>query len=229
MSLKLSDRVIQRVCLIDDKAEVRAMYRYAVEDLSLESNEVTGPINDFDNLISTFNAHQDAVICDFQLTAANYARQTGDRLVSRLYQKHIPALLCTRWATSGLPEEVRFLRRQIPVVLNPTQLEPDAIKSAFNICTEEFSGKFSKTRKPWRALVRIEGAEATGTAHFRLALVIPSWDPNIGLSFVVPNTHPVLFDIAKRATQGEVVRAFGQVNLGADSDIDIYVDEWSIA
>lgn len=230
MSLALSDRTIERVCLVDDKEEVRAMYRYHVEDLSLTPNEVTGPIQSFEALISTFDAKRDAVISDFQLTSANYARQTGDWLVSRLYQKQIPAVLCTRWSGSGLPEEVRFRRRQIPVVLSPTDLHPDSIRSAFNLCTEEFSGRFSKVRKPWRALIRIEGAEANGSSHFRLAIVVPSWDPNIGLSYLVPNdAGEVLQRIAQRVSKGEIVRAFGQVNLGADSDIDVYIDEWTLA
>lgn len=230
MSLALSDRIIERVCLIDDKADVRTMFRYLVEDLSLIPNEVVGPIGDFDNLIATFDASHDAVICDFQLTAANYAYRTGDWLVSSLYQKRIPALLCTRWAGSGLPDEVRFRRRQIPVVLRPNELDPDSIKGAFQVCAEEFSGKYSKIRKPWRALIRIEGAEANGPNHFRLAIVIPSWDPNVGLSFVVPHgASLVLSDIAKRAARGEIVRAFAQVNLGADSDTDVYIDQWSAA
>lgn len=226
MSLNLSDRTIDRVCLIDDKAEVRAMYRYAVEELQLNPHEITGPITDFTDLISSFNSTRDAVICDFQLTAANYARQTGDWLVSGLYNKQIPALLCTRWSGAGLPEEVRFRRRQIPVILSPKDLEPDAIRSAFNTCTEEFSGKFSKARKPWRTLIRIEGAEEHGINHYRVRMVVPSWDPNVGLSFVVPNSDQILTSLVQRALNGEIVRAFGQVNLGAESDLDIYIDEW---
>ena len=230
MALRLSDRVIDLVHLIDDSAPTRAMYRYPVEDMSLQASEVEGPIDDFEALIATFDATRHAAICDFQLTAANYARKTGDWLVSGLYLKRIPALLCTRWAGAGLPEEVRFRRRQIPVILRPTDLQPDAIQAAFNVCTEEFSGKFSAERKPWRATVRIEGAEENGTGHFRLAIVVPSWDPNIGLSLVVPTANnDVLRDIALRAVNGEIVRAFGQVNLGADSETDVYVDEWALS
>lgn len=229
MPMQLSDRTIDRVCLIDDKAEVRKSYRYLVEDLALAANDVTGPIADLNSLIKTFNAQSDAVICDFNLTTANYAKQNGDWLVSHLYQKHIPAVLCTRWAGSGLPEEVRFKRRHIPVILRPNELDLDSIRIGFNLCTEEFSGKFSKVRKPWRTLIRIEAAEQNGPLHTRLAIVVPTWDPNIGLSFVVPAKHTVLGAIAQRVMQGEIVRAFGQVNLGADSETDIYIDEWVLA
>ena len=229
MAMQLSDRIIDRVCLIDDKAEVRKSYQYLVEDLALAANDVVGPISDFNSLIKTFNAQSDAVICDFNLTTANYAKKNGDWLVSSLYQKHIPAVLCTRWAGSGLPEEVRFKRRYIPVILRPNELDLDSIRIGFNLCTEEFSGKFSKARKPWRTLIRIEAAEENGPQHARLAMVVPTWDPNIGLSFVVPSKHAVLGGIAKRVMQGEIVRAFGHVNLGADSDTDIYIDDWALA
>lgn len=229
MSLKLTDRVIECVRLIDDNAPTRAMYRYPVEDMSLAAEEVVGPIDDFDALIQTFDITRDAVICDFQLTAANYAHKTGDWMVSSLYSKRFPALLCTRWAGAGLPEEVRFRRRQIPAILRPTELEPESIRAAFSMCTEEFAGRFTVERKPWRAMIRVEGAEENGPGHFRLAIVVPSWDPNIGLSFVVPTANnAVLRGIAQRATKGEIVRAFGQVNLGADSETDIYIDEWAL-
>lgn len=229
MSMQLSDRTIDRVCLIDDKAEVRDQYRYLVEDLSLAANDVTGPIDDFRSLIASFKAKSDAVICDFNLTTANYAKNNGDWLVSALYQKHIPAVLCTRWAGSGLPEEVRFKRRYIPVILRPNELDLDSIRAGFNMCTEEFSGKFSKTRKPWRSLIRIEAAEHNGPQHIRLSIVVPSWDQNIGLSFSVPSQHQILSEAAKRVMSGEIVRAFGHVNLGADSDTDIYIDNWALA
>jgi hypothetical protein len=227
MSLALGSRTIQRVRLIDDDAKTRAMYRYSVEDLGLDADDVQGPIGNFQDFIRQFSFDRDAAICDFHLKTSNYSTRDGDELVTLLYQNKIPVVLCTRWANE-LPDSIRHRRRQIPVVLPPTELTPDSITDAFRLCVNEFSGTFSQERKPWRALVRIESAEEVGAGHYRFSVVIPGWSSDVGLTFDVPATESKVFPIIhKRVVAGEIVRVFGQVNLGAVRKEDIYIDNWS--
>lgn len=227
MSLALADRIINTVRLIDDDAHVRAGYSYCVEDLNIAAEEISGPITDCGRLINLFDQNHDAVICDFNLKTKNYSTHNGDEIVSSLYARKIPAVLCTRWA-SDLPEPVRHRRRQIPVVLTPNDLTSESLREAFSICINEFSGEFSVLRRPWRTLVRVEGGEDVGGGHFRLNVVIPAWNPSIGLTFVVPTTgNAALSSICKQATS-DIVRIFGQVNLGAEKEEDIYIDGWSL-
>lgn len=228
MSLALVDRTINTVRLIDDDASVRAGYRYSVEDLNIAAEEITGPITDFQGLISLFDRTHDAVICDFNLKTKNYSARNGDEIVSSLYAMQIPAVLCTRWA-GDLPEPVRHRRRQIPVVLSPNDLSSDSLRDAFEVCVNEFSGEFSVLRRPWRTLVRVEGGEELGGGYFRLNVVIPAWNPSIGLTFVVPTLgNDVLSKICAQVTQQDIVRVFGHVNLGAEKEEDIYIDAWSL-
>jgi hypothetical protein len=228
LSLQLSDRVIERVHLIDDDPHVRHGYRYSVEDLELNADEVTGPIGSFDELLRSFDTTRDAAICDFQLTTKNYSNHNGDELVSRLYSRNIPAVLCTRWA-GHLPDQVRYRRRSIPVVLNPSELSSDSIAEAFNTCTKEFAGNFADSRRPWRTLIRVESCERAGTTQLRLNVIIPAWDPQVGLTFVVPATDSdAIRHISERIGDGDVIRAFGQVNLGAETPDDLYIDQWTL-
>ncbi len=227
MSLAFADRTINTVRLIDDDANVRAGYSYFVDDLNIAAEEIDGPITSPQQLIGLFDLKHDAAICDLNLKTKNYSTYNGDEIVSSLYDMKIPAVLCTRWA-GDLPEPVRHRRRQIPVVLSTSDLTSDSLRDAFQICINEFAGKFSELRRPWRTLIRVEGGENVGGDHFRLNIVIPAWNPNIGLTFVVPTTgNPVLSNICKKATH-DIVRIFGQVNLGAEKEEDIYIDGWSL-
>lgn len=229
MSLALANsRNIQTVRLIDDDASVRSGYRYSVEDLELTANEIVGPINDIEGLIKLFDPTRDAAICDFNLKTKNYSTRNGDELVSSLYAKKIPAVLCTRYARD-LPDPVRHRRRQIPVVLLPSEITSDSLREAFEICVNEFAGEFSALRRPWRTMVRIEGGEESGSGHFRLNVVIPAWNPNVGLTYVVPTSgNGELDTICAQVAKGEILRVFGQVNLGAEKEEDIYIDAWSL-
>ena len=228
MSLPIADRQITTVRLIDDDANVREGYRYSVDDLDLVPQEVADPITDINQFAALFDRSHDAAICDFNLKAKNYSAFNGDELVSRLYSMQIPALLCTRWA-GHLPDPVRYRRRQIPVVLPPGDLSPSSIRDAFILCIDEFAGQFSEARKPWRAMIRFEGGEPAGADDYRFNIVIPAWNPSVGLTFVVPRAgNDVLKTIYGRLSSGEIARAFGQVNLGAEKEEDVYVDSWSL-
>lgn len=229
MSLTILNRSIERVRLIDDDANVRKGYRYSVEDLDLSAEEVDGPIHDINKLIQSFDQRNEAAICDFNLMTKDYSIADGDVVVSNLYSLNIPAVLCTRWA-GHLPERVRYSRRRIPVVLPPSDLSADTLSAAFEACVGEFSGNYSDFRRPWRAMIRVESAEEVGGGHFRLSVVVPSWDASIGLTYIVPsNATTALTEICQKASSGEIIRVFGQVNLGVESVEDIYIDEWSLA
>ncbi len=213
--------------LIDDDASVRAGYRLFAEDLPFDVEDVDGPINDFQSFINLFSPNKDAAICDFNLKTKNYSSHNGDEIVSKLYERRVPALLCTRFA-GDLPDPVRHRRRHIPVVITPNDLTADAIVNAFDVCQKEFEGQFSPSRKPWRTMIRVESAETVAPGYFRLSLVIPGWDPNVGLNFVVPSAENAIFNsIHTRVSQGSIVRVFGQVNIGAERKEDIYIDGWS--
>ncbi|MBI4996581.1 MAG: hypothetical protein HZC22_06715 [Rhodocyclales bacterium] len=228
MPLSLASRTLTNVRLIDDDPALRAMYRYSVDDLELNPVEENGPIGSGDTYLSMLNLTTDAVICDLNLKTRDYSSQNGDELVSTLYSHQVPVVLCTRYADE-LPDAIRHRRRKIPIVLSPKALSGDTVRDAFLTCLNEFEGNFSTQRKPWRTVVRVESGEAVGTGYCRLGVVVPAWDPNSGLTFVVPiDDNAALMEICKRVQVGEEMRVFAQVNLGAESAGDIYIDEWAL-
>jgi CheY-like chemotaxis protein len=228
MSLSIQDKVIEKVRLIDDDQGVRQSYKFQVEELNIATEEVFGPIVDVPSLLAMFNAKHDAVICDFNLKVKNYSSMNGDEIVSGLYKKNVPVVLCTR--AEHLPEAIRRRRRHIPVVLSPSNLSPETLIHAFGMCVEEFKGDFSSIRKPWRTILRIEGGELLGNNDLlQVNAVIPEWDPSTLISFEwLVGENEALQKVRESVSHGDIVRIYATVNVGADGTDDLYVEDWSL-
>lgn len=228
MSLTLLDKSIERVCLIDDDEDVRQGYAMSVEDMDIAVADEEGPIHDLGSLLATMNQGHDAVICDFNLKVKNYSSINGDEIVSGLYKNHIPAVLCTR-NEPHLHEAIRRKRRYIPVVLSPKKVTHEAIIHAFQTCIEEFQGVFAPPRKPWRTMIRIEGGEPTSDGLLRVNAVIPEWDPSTLLNFEWIIGANEALQLAKKSIEsGDILRMYVTVNVGADAQDDLFVEDWSL-
>lgn len=228
MSIRIQNKLIEKVRLIDDDVGVRQSYKFQVEELNIDAAEVTGPIADIPSLLQSFDTKNNAVICDFNLKVKNYSLINGDEIVSGLYQKNVPVVLCTR--ADHLPEAIKRRRRHIPVILSPSNLSPENLYQAFEVCIEEFNGDFKAVRKPWRTFLRIEGGELLGNDDLlQVNLVIPEWDPSTLLSFEwYIGQNEALRKVRDGIAHGDIVRIYATVNVGAGGPDDLYVEEWSV-
>ena len=151
MPLMVSGREIRRVSLIDDDIKSRESFAYPVEELELEYDLEEGPINDLDAFVDRLSKNSDAVICDHHLMKkGRYSNYNGAEVVSQLYKVGLPAILCTTY--QDRVEELRRFRRYIPILLNPGELDTDAIARGFELCVKEMNGEVSPSRRPWRTL-----------------------------------------------------------------------------
>lgn len=227
MSLQLLERHVDRVMLIDDDAAVRHMYRYPVEELNLRPEEVEGPIWHVDDFVSSLSSGRDAVVCDYHLTMKNYSPVDGDVIVAKLYEKHMPAILCSRWA--AVAEKVRGLRRYIPVILDPQELSDDSVREGFATCIREFEGVFSSDRRPWRTLVRVESCVKVSDDVLNLGIVVPGWNPHLVISCDVGRkTSAVFRNVESALDHGDLFRGYAQVNIGCEREQDLYIIDWAV-
>lgn len=229
MSLALAQRTINRVRLIDDNQKVRRGYRLPLMDLDVDAEEVSGPIADIGSLARSFDHQHDAVICDFNLKVSNYSSINGDEIVAGLYQRRVPAVLCTKYERH-LPEDIRRRRRNIPIVISPEELSSETLAAGFLICVNEFADNFLPTRRPWKTLIRVEGGEENAAAGLiKLNMIIPAWDPKIGVTFDLQvGNNPALKHVREHLPKGEIIRLYAMVNLGAEQYEDLYVDSWTL-
>lgn len=175
MPLTLEKPQIHRVRIVDDDPKVREAYGYTVEDLNLQPDPVPGPLPDVDEFVHQTQTQSDAALLDFHLKVGTYAKFDGALPAAMLYKKHFPAVLCTRWAEADI-DDIRPLRKFIPAMLRPDDLDPDSLAQGFERCMEEFKGKLPPSRRLWRTLIRVEDIDPDENPRF-FYVVIPAWEP----------------------------------------------------
>jgi len=203
---------IQRVAIFEDNPGTRVLLAGKVEDADLTPIVQDKPIASLEVCIQTISDRGSAAIFDNDLSQHNseYANFRGILAVSRLYLLFFPALLVSSYEANIL--EIREYRQHVPVILKPAEVTPDSIIKGFEICQNEFAGKFTSERKPWRSLVRVDEITENKKSVY---VVIPSW--NASEKILLPTS---LFPVQDERIEG--MRFFAKVNIGAENYSDLY-------
>ncbi|UOQ69879.1 hypothetical protein [Hymenobacter volaticus] len=223
MSLVIEGYELNVLSVIDDNPANRDTVRGEIEDLGIDAYPLTGPFFSENEAFEAIYAHSQAVICDHHLSHHDYARFSGAKLVATCYDRHFPAVLVTRW-TTDIIEDIRPIRHKIPALLTPRELTEnvDHLEKVLRECMQEvFLGKFSKRRKPWQTLVRIDDIDISTKT---VLLVIPAWDGNKGGNGIKIPMQSFDKSILHMVNPG--VRFFAHVNLGAEKIEDVYIKDF---
>lgn len=217
MALKIGNRTIKRVLIVDDEQSVRESYGDAIHDLGLEPVYERGPMKGIDQALANLRDIADALVCDLHLRIKNFSPFNGDLFVASSNREKVPALLCTNYTDSDITV-MRSKRRYIPTLLKGDAFQPDAIRSGFERCIREGDGTFDPSRRPWRTLVRVADIEEERRYFY---VVVPGWN--------VMQKIPVYFNDLPEALRGQIqptARFHAQVNLGAERPEDLYFSDW---
>ena len=215
--VKIGGREIRRVSVVDDDTKFRTSLAETIEEAELEAIQEAGPLENLQTFVAATAKTVDAAVFDHNLRQQKYyATFNGVEAVAQLYKKKIPAVLCTRWDRANI-EEIRSYRRFVPVLLKPSEIEPEAVIRAFGYCIDEFKGKFRQNRKPTRALVRIEEI-----SERHAYLVVPAFASDDVIRVMKTDLpEPIQNAFAKGK-----LRFHAQVNLGAESDDQLFFESW---
>ena len=223
MALKIADREISTMCLIDDDSAVRDSYLLNIEDLNLSANSIEGPIDDLAEFIKKHSASSQAAICDQNLTVAGYSKFDGAEIVVNWYQHKFPVILCTKYEQE-IAIKLRKFREFIPALLDPDELNPESIQKNLEICINEFNGKILPSREVWNALIRVENIDReTNSNNPDLNVVIPSWQPQKGIRLMM---RDLPHDIASQVREG--TRLSARANIGAERHEDLFFKDWKL-
>ncbi len=214
--MRIHDREVGRVLIVDDEPAARDGYAYPVEELGLEAVKVQGPVGTPESFIAGVE-HSDVVLCDYRLKKHSYAACDGDVLIAECYKAGIPGALCTTFTDAGITIR-RDCLRYIPALLKTGSLDPDALIEAWQKCLNEMSGIFHPTRKPWRTLVRVEEIDH-GRGYFYV--VVSSWDAHKKIRI---DNDSIPEEILKLLQPKR--RFHAQVNTGAESHEDLFFVSW---
>jgi hypothetical protein len=219
----VAGKEIGQVAVIDDDEASRKAVAETVADGNVQSVPLVGPLGPMDTVLANIRSTSDALVSDHHLTKHQYASFGGAEVVAKAYRERFPAVLCTGWAQANIVE-IRALRRWIPSVINSDDAtDPEVFISGFKLCIEEFRGEFSSARKPWRALVRVEAAQLDGQTP-TVYVVVSSWHPQKVIGLLAKSLPS---DIVNRVRSG-TERFHAQVNKGAESDSELFFDEWTL-
>ena len=217
--MQLPDNVIRKVAVIDDKREACEAMAEAVEDANLEPVPYQDRLESIKNFIPRVIKETDAAIFDHYLKPGNYANFNGAEAVSRLYKKKFPALLVTTYSKADI-DNIRPFRRNIPVLISGGYADSETIKEGIKKCLNEFSNKYSKDRKAWRTLIRIERIDKKREIAFA---IIPAWNPD---EFV---RIPLKLIPGKLLIDKPIFRLIAHVNIGAKNHEDLYFENFELA
>ena len=221
MIISIDGFPIERVAIVDDDASGRNTYKLAIEEMESLPVLEAGPLAALDKYAPELQTRVNAAFCDYHLKKhGNYATFNGDELASRLYQLNIPVVLCTRY-TDWEASLLRRCRRHIPCVISYEQADPDTIRHAFEMCIKEFKDDFAVPRRAWRTLVRFEEFDDEADYCY---VVVPGWDAQKRIRL---QNSDCPIEIIKNAKKGQA-RCHAYVNLGAESDEDLYFTDWGI-
>ncbi|WP_124538404.1 hypothetical protein [Piscinibacter terrae] len=210
--------------MIDDDPRVRESYLETVTDMGIAGVAVTDPIPDVDSLFSKIDFANDGIILDYQLNSTKYSRYNGDIYGMAAYERNIPFIISSHFQ----PLSMEGRRRFIPKAVHIDHLEPDSVTEAFELCIQEYVGKFTIHRCPVRTLVRIEGLERNGQSC-QLNVVVPNWDPHSGVQIRVDlDSIPNLDQLEKSLHETGEARLTAEVNTGAQERSDLFFVNWKL-
>ena len=214
--MKIYNKEIRRVLIVDDEPRARDGYAYPVEELELEPIKIPGPVDTPKSFID-FVEPSDAVVCDYHLKKHSYARCDGDELMAKCYRAGIPGMLCTSFTDVNFTIR-RDCLRYIPALLKTNSPEPDEFIKAWEKCLSEMGGLFHPTRKPWRTLVRVSEVD-----NFRgyFYAVVPAWDSRKKVRIANDDIPKNILELSEPGK-----RFHAKVNIGAESHEDLFFVSW---
>jgi hypothetical protein len=203
----------------DDTAEAESV-RYQIEDFGAKPVVFDQGFRNLDDLVlQVRSSGVSAVICDHRLRVRNYAPFNGAEAVAHLVSSAIPAVLVSRYTTIDVDIDIRPFRGMIPVLLPKEEVDPESLIRALDICRSEMQGNIPPSRRPHRALVRIDSVQDDMVDAF-----IPAWNPAEAIRFPI-----TLIPDSLRSSLRPDRRFFAQVNIGAETADDLFLQQFEPA
>jgi len=215
---------IHTILVIDDNASVRETLSFPIEAAERTPILRTEPLGSLEAFLAAPRT-ADAAISDYHLSPGNFASFDGAQLVSSWYKQRFPAILCTQFDKANVAR-FRVLRRWIPVLIPPSELDQDSLMQGLELAQREFQDHFIPKRRPWRALVRfVEFSELENYANARL----PGWSEEVVALRASDLPDVVKQGIKQASERQDEFRCYATANLGAETNEELYLSDWEVS
>jgi len=218
MPVILAGKKITTVGIIEDDDSNRDSLAEIVADANFRPVPRDEPLPSLADFAATAARTTDAFIFDHHLKQSQYAPFDGAEAVAALYKKR-PSLLCTQWSKADI-DTIRLHRRRIPVLIPTDDMNPERITQGIEVCIKEFKDEFLPSREPVRTIVRIEDVDSKQNPPTVYG-ILPSWNPRQVVRFPID----VIDEKLRKYVRADE-RFFVHVNLGAEDEAELYLDDF---
>jgi len=227
-TIHLSITSAKKIAIVDDDEKARNNISLRIEDMEgfepiliEENDEYCSDANKLAFYIAAKGVY--GVICDHRLSTYGFANFFGSKLVAALYDRKIPSILITQFFSQDLNDSIREYRDKIPVLMERGNINSTEIIKGIEYCYSEINGDFSKMRKPYNTLVRVDSFHSQDGKDV-IDAIIPSWNYDAAVRFpksIIPE------ELHQRLEVG--TRLFADVNIGAETNDQIYLKNFELA
>lgn len=215
---------IHKIAIIDENKNEEEMAKFEVKAAGFEPLVIKGHFNEIDDLTSIIVGKAQGVLCGHRLSHSGLANFPGAKLVARLYDLKVPAILVTQFADIDNGVSIRNWRDKIPVLLSRDEADACGIAQGLENCLQEIHGHISSTRKPYRTLLRIVDI-GSQSGEMVIDAVIPGWNPYRAVRFPAM----LLPESICKSHMKEGIRLFAKVNIGAEKASELYFKDFEVA
>lgn len=212
-----------RVAIVDDDPSTAEGTAVLVEGAGHEPILVTKLPRKAVEGASVIAGQSDALVCDHRLQPRNLAKYYGAELVASFMQLKKPGVLLSQFIGPDNDVSIRRWRKDLPVVLARDALDVDRIAEGLKFCAAEIAGKISPERRAVRQLFRVEGIGEESKQKVA-DVVVPGWRATKAVRIPL-DLFPK--DLRKKVKRG--ARFFALINVGAQSDEDLFFEKFELA
>lgn len=212
----------KRTWILDDDPDSRTSLALLAGHVGMSAKPVASAPLSADAFVKAVKADDGMVITDLRLSESWPGLSfDGAEIASLCYRQGIPAVLVSHFAEVDSDSVIRPHRRNIPSVVPADEIDGTVLSGALKLCRDEISGTFARSRRPWRALVRVEEVGRTIGDTTLVGVVVPEWHPHELVRLPI-SMMPA--ELRAKVTPG--MRCFASVNTDAESRAELFFDEW---
>lgn len=219
----IRDISITQVAIVDDEPAVRDNWSRSVEDMDVEPLLQESLPGDVQTALAYLQTQAQAVVSDHHLRKiSSYASFNGAEFVAACYDVGFPAVLCTGWLDADR-DEIRPLRRKIPVAIPPKKLDPDVLQHGYEVFIDEMRGQFIAVREPHRTLLKVVDFKPEAGPPASVGVIVCGWDAE---TVVEVQLRWLPESVRREFLAGARKYLRAQVNIGSEHLHELYFDAW---
>src|SRR5690606_13468584 len=161
------------------------------------------------------------VISDHRLGPCNLASFSGSELLADLYDLNIPSVLITQFLDVDADTSIRKYRDRLPAVIGRGSQEPGLIRKLLNMSKEELVNGPNYSRRPHRALIRIDDLQSSLRENL-IEGVVTNWSSETLVKFPVELLSE---DVKEKIKNKDMCRLMAFINTGASDQKDLYITD----